>query len=146
MTFLTAYKKVDNLIKDAYASDSGVSTYIEEIERTSYQNWYGVRWEDTYKKLKHYRYIRNQIVHDDNASEESLCSFEDVQWLEKFYNDLLIGDDPLARRGHIVRQNSSVHKNTPRQKPVYTNNKQIPTHSKKSLFKRVSDFFKKLFH
>lgn len=141
MNFLTVYKKIDNFIKEAYFSDSGVSTYIEDLELGQCRNWYGISWEDTYKKLKHYRYIRNRIVHDNNASEETLCSEKDVQWLERFYNDLLNGNDPLARRWCLEKQaNESKNTFDGKREPLSNNDT-----SKESGFKKISNFFKRLF-
>lgn len=169
MGFLTAYKKVDNFIKDSCSSDNGVTTYIDMLQKNSYQNWYGICWEDTLKKLKYYRYIRNQIAHDDYASEESLISEDDIRWLEQFYSDLLNTRDPLALRAKKERQikAAAAQKHsaakTAGDKPAnvdktaagqtYTDRQSAYCKAessdkgkpKRSILKRISDFFRSLF-
>lgn len=35
-------------------------------------------WKADYLKLKHYRYIRNQIAHENYADESNMCSAQDA--------------------------------------------------------------------
>ena len=96
MGYMNSYKRLDNLCRDC-GYTNGVSGYIEEMERT-YGGTYSVPgWQDDYKNLKHYRWIRNQIAHDNDADEENMCSKEDVQWIENFHQRILDQDDPLAQ-------------------------------------------------
>ena len=53
-------------------------------------------WKDDYFQLKHYRYVRNRIAHENNAEEVDLCTEKDVAWLEAFYQRILTQTDPLA--------------------------------------------------
>lgn len=49
-----------------------------------------------YLQLKHYRYIRNQIAHENYAHESDMCSFKDTAWLDEFYQHIIGQTDPLA--------------------------------------------------
>lgn len=53
-------------------------------------------WKQDYLKLKHYRYIRNQIAHENYAEEENMSCPEDTVWLDNFYNRIMNQTDPLA--------------------------------------------------
>lgn len=63
MGYMTSYKRLDNLCRDMYNGENGVTAYIEEMERYSYSASFIPGWKSTYDALKHYRYIRNQIAH-----------------------------------------------------------------------------------
>jgi hypothetical protein len=89
--FLDVYKRLDNLCKDIFHSDRGISTYIENLEHLrSYQ------YENDYRRLKEYRYIRNQIVHENNVDEEDMYDQDDIRWLEEFYERIMNQTDPLC--------------------------------------------------
>lgn len=96
MSFLQSYKRLDNLCKDVCRSDRGVSSYIEAMERIPSGAVRVPGWKDDYYKLKHYRYIRNKIVHDVGAEEAVLCSAADIVWIDRFYNRILNRQDPLS--------------------------------------------------
>ena len=70
--------------------------YIAEMESSVYGARYVPGWESDLKKLKHYRWVRNRIVHDPEFSEEDLTGQEDVRWLEDFYDRIMDQTDPLA--------------------------------------------------
>lgn len=53
-------------------------------------------WVSDYKNLKHYRYIRNQIVHENNINEDSICNEDDLMWVEQFHKRIINQTDPLA--------------------------------------------------
>ncbi len=111
--FLQSYKRLDNLCKDILKSEKGVTTYIEYLERIN-QN----QFKDDYYKLKHYRYVRNKIVHENNASEENMCTSSDIEWIENFYNRILNQTDPLALHQQNVKQKSA-NKNLSRSTNTY---------------------------
>lgn len=94
MGFMTSYKRLDNLCKDM--NGIGVSGYIADMEDLKNDMFSVPEWKDDYYKLKHYRYIRNRISHDNDADEESLCSIEDTRWIENFYQKIISQSDPLA--------------------------------------------------
>lgn len=53
-------------------------------------------WEKDYLQLKHYRYIRNQIAHENHAHESDMCSVKDTAWLDEFYQRIIGQTAPLA--------------------------------------------------
>ena len=73
------------------------------------------QWKTDYLKLKHYRYIRNRIAHDNNADESLLCKKEDARWIDGFYNRIINGQDPLTlyRKKPIASQKRKKSKNNP---------------------------------
>ena len=101
MGFMSAYKHLDTICRDM--NGVGVSGYIEDMER--YRN--GIMkvqgWDSDYRQLKHYRWVRNQIAHEMNAEEENMCTPEDTEWLENFYQRIMERSDPLARYAAIRR-------------------------------------------
>jgi hypothetical protein len=96
MSYIEAYKRLDNLCKDIFQSETGVTTYIcnlEEIRRSRFQN---VNVDSDYKKLKQCRYKRNQIVHENDVDEEDMCDESDIWWIEEFYQRILHQTDPIS--------------------------------------------------
>lgn len=91
---MNSYKRLDNLCKDM--NSKGVSGYLEDMERNPNGNYFIADWKNDYKTLKHYRYIRNKIAHDNYAEEANMCSEEDTVWIENFYRRILNRSDPLA--------------------------------------------------
>ncbi len=94
MGFMYSYKRLDNLCKDL--NGIGVTGYIESMEQTPKGANRILGWKDDYYKLKHYRYIRNKIAHDNNADEENMCTEEDELWIQNFYQRILTQQDPLS--------------------------------------------------
>ncbi|WP_299121169.1 DUF6548 family protein [uncultured Eubacterium sp.] len=98
--FFEEYKKLDNLCKDLFKSDRGVSQYIEEMECTplSKSRLVGL-WQDDYKMLKHVRWIRNNIAHNNDYSG---CNKSDVKSVQNFYQKIINQKDPFS----VIAQNS----------------------------------------
>ena len=94
MGYMTSYKRLDNLCRDMYNGENGVTAYIEEMERYSYAASSILGWKSTYDALKHYRYIRNQIAHEEYASEENMTSQADTDWLDNFYQQIMQPGSP----------------------------------------------------
>ncbi len=108
MKFIESYKRLDNLLKDCFNSETGVTSYIKCLEKiNSNKN----DFNDDYKKLKYYRHIRNRIVHDNDASEEKLISKYDVLWIEKFYTRVIKRSDPYSIYCSRRRKTKSTNKN-----------------------------------
>lgn len=98
--FFEEYKKLDNLCKDLFKSDRGVSQYIEEMECTSFTKSRLVEsWQDDYKMLKHVRWIRNNIAHNNDYSG---CNKSDVKNVKDFYQKIINQKDPFS----VIDQNS----------------------------------------
>lgn len=93
MGFMSSYKRLDILCRDM--NGIGISGYISDMEKD--QNHGFVQgWEEDYKNLKHYRWVRNQIAHEADAEEENMCGPEDIEWIEDFYRRIMLQTDPLA--------------------------------------------------
>lgn len=92
------FKCVDMICGDMFSCQHGISQYISEMEQVFPQGRQKVpAWEADYRKLKHIRWLRNQIVHEVSAEN---CDMDDVEWLESFHRRILKGQDPLA----VLRQ------------------------------------------
>ena len=94
MGFMQSYKRLDNLCRDM--NGVGVTGYLEDMDRKSGAGLQVTGWWDDYRQLKYYRHIRNQIAHENNATEEGLCSEDDSAWIEAFHQRILDRTDPLA--------------------------------------------------
>lgn len=104
MGFMQSYKRLDALCRDI--NGIGVTGYIEDMERSGNGNRYISGWSTDYHQLKHYRHLRNQIAHEVDATEEAMCSEEDVIWIEEFHQRILRQTDPLT----ILYKVSLLHK------------------------------------
>ena len=96
MGFIDAYKRLEKLCGEVLDDDRKVSAYIDEMLNTPRGAYYVSGWDKDLKQLKHYRWIRNRIVHDPGCSEENMCSDDDIQWLVDFYSRIMDRTDPLA--------------------------------------------------
>lgn len=97
MSFMDSYKHLEKLCNEIFGTDTrGISTYIEEMERSTNGNFYVENWNEDYKKLKHYRYLRNKISHDPDCTEENMCTAKDTQWIQNFHSRIMNQTDPLA--------------------------------------------------
>ena len=92
--------------------------------------WQG--WVEDLKCLKHYRWVRNQIVHDPNSSEENMCDLSDAQWIDNFYDRIMKQGDPLAMYQKATKPRPVAKPKPLRQSPQaqYTYSVQ-PVYSKK---------------
>lgn len=96
MTFMASYKHLEKLCGDVMGDQRRLSAYIEEMERKPMGPRYVPGWNEDLRRLKHYRWVRNQIVHDPDCEEDDLCAPADVDWLEDFYDRIMEQTDPLA--------------------------------------------------
>ena len=77
--FLEEYKRTDNMIKDAYTTQNGVSSYIKLMEDMSGSVSSKVpSWNAEYKMLKHLRWLRNKIAHETGATELENSDLDDL--------------------------------------------------------------------
>lgn len=103
--FHEKYKMLDALCKDIFSSKDGVTQYLYEMEYTELEYIRQIyNWNDIYYKLKHLRWVRNQLAHEVGAFDYELCTEDDVEWLDDFYNAVLHAIDPLAKVGKMKRQ------------------------------------------
>ncbi len=114
--FMDSYKRLEKLCGDVLNDDRRISAYIDEMLSTVHAEYFVAGWNEDLKKLKHYRWIRNQIVHNPDFSEDS-CTDEDVRWIDNFYNRIMRQTDPLA-----LYREATKPKNKPTPKPVRERN------------------------
>lgn len=96
MGFLEEYKRLEKLCGEVMNDERRVSAYIEDMLNTPRGSYLVENWDDDLKQLKHYRWVRNQIAHDPNCSEENMCNFSDVKWITDFHSRIMNQTDPLA--------------------------------------------------
>ena len=96
MGFINSYKRLEKVCNEIYDSNHGVSAYIDDMARLTSAAFYVFNWNDNLKQLKHYRWIRNQIAHEPNCTEENMCEHGDAQWIDDFYDRIMNQNDPLA--------------------------------------------------
>ncbi len=96
MSFMDSYKRLDNLCKTFAEYPKGISSYIEEMERSNQVRYQNSGWTSDYSRLKEYRHIRNQIAHDNGIFEDEMCDISDDEWLRDFHARILNQTDPLA--------------------------------------------------
>ena len=109
------YKTVDNICRDIFSCQSGVSQYIAEMERYySYGHSLISSWDNDYRMLKRVRWLRNKIAHESYATD---CNEYDAVWLEEFSRRLLERQDPLAllrtaeqKRSNYLPQKERAHR------------------------------------
>lgn len=94
--FLEEYKRLDKLCKELLNSSEGVSSYICEMEMTPYEATANIpTWEATYNEIKHYRWMRNQLVHEISLDED-FCKKEDIEGVKNLYELMFKTQDPLS--------------------------------------------------
>ncbi len=118
--FLEDYKSLDNILKDAYHSETGVSTYIETMEGCADEGSEHVKgWKDDYYLLKRLRWLRNVISHEAGNSE---CEDEDLDRLKDFKERVLSGEDPLVllhKKKQSQKKQNYKHRETVYIQPAY---------------------------
>ena len=88
--FQEQYKRLDKLCRDMYSSSEGVSAYIQDMENTSYKERQAVdNWDAVYKKLKHARWMRNQLAHDISIDTD-FCDVSDIEFIKRFYTSICL--------------------------------------------------------
>ena len=64
MGFIDSYKHLEKLCGEILNDERKVSAYIDEMINTPRGVCLVRGWNEDLKKLKHYRWVRNQIVHE----------------------------------------------------------------------------------
>ena len=155
IVFQEEYKRLDQLCKDYLSSDKGVSSYIEQMEDTAYQNRRYVRsWEEDYKQLKHVRWVRNQLAHEVGTLDSDLCTEEDLEWVKEFTYRIMHGTDPFsvarqAKQAEEARRRASAKSQKSQSaydvlRPSYTPYTPKPQRER-SLLEKIFDFLSDLF-
>lgn len=96
MGFIESYKHLEKLCGEVLNDDRRISAYIDEMMNTPRGSYFVRGWENDLKQLKHYRWIRNQIAHEPDCTEQSMCEPNDTVWLDDFYSRIMNQTDPLA--------------------------------------------------
>ncbi len=104
MGFIDSYKRLEKLCSEVYGDNHGISAYIDEMVKKSDGSYCVSGWNEDLKQLKHYRWLRNQIVHEPNCSEENMCTPEDTQWIDDFHSRIMSANDPLAQYRKFKRR------------------------------------------
>ena len=99
MSFIDSYKRLEKLCSEMYGDPHGLSTYIDEMLGKPNGSYYVSGWNEDLKQLKHYRWVRNQIVHEPGCTEENMCEPSDAQWLDHF---ILVSCQPMIRLHYII--------------------------------------------
>jgi hypothetical protein len=100
MGFMSSYKHLEKLCGEVMNDERKVSAYIDEMVQTPQGAGRVAGWNEDLKRLKHYRWVRNQIVHEPDCTEENMCDPEDVRWLKDFYDRM---------RGGLVATTSALN-------------------------------------
>lgn len=107
MGFMDSYKRLEKLCSELYGDHHGVTSYIDEMKSISNGAFYVRDWDDVLKQLKHYRWVRNQIVHNPGCTEENMCNDHDARWLDNFYSRIMSVNDPLALYRSAMRSKAA---------------------------------------
>lgn len=136
MEFINSYKRLEKLCNEIYDSNHGISAYIDDMARLTSAPLYVFGWNDDLKQLKHYRWLRNQIAHEPNCTEENMCEYGDAQWIDDFYDRIMNQSDPLAmyRKATRPRPAAKPKQQFPSPQPQHTYFVQ-PVSSKKKVRK-----------
>ncbi len=108
MGFMDSYKRLDKLCSEVMGNTKGVSSYIEEMQNTNYGTYYVNGWNEDLKKLKHYRWIRNNIVHEPGCTEQDMCEPSDTLWINNFYSRIMNQTDPIALYYKAAKKQNNV--------------------------------------
>jgi hypothetical protein len=108
MAFLETYKRLDQLCRDLYRDDKGVSSYIEHMKSAGARQ--SPHWNATLQTLIRLRHIRNQLTHEVGTLDQPLCTAEDIQWLQQFHHSIINRTDPIA----LLRKANSRQHSHPR--------------------------------
>lgn len=95
--FLEEFKRLDKLCKEMYRTDTGVTTYINEMKRVPASVSRAVPgWNADLKQLISLRHLRNHLSHDVGTLDKTICTKNDIDWLKAFYKRLYNQSDPLT--------------------------------------------------
>ena len=95
--FFETYKKIDRLCAQMYGlSGGGVTAYIDDMKAHAYGTRRPDNWNATFNTLRRLRHMRNEMAHDEGGFDTAMCTYEDIYWLNSFYDALMHGRDPLS--------------------------------------------------
>ena len=134
MGFIESYKHLEKLCGEVLNDDRRISAYIDEMINTPRGSYLVRGWDDDLKQLKHYRWVRNQIAHEPDCTEQNMCEPFDTVWLDDFYSRIMNQTDPLAlyskaTKPRPAQKSAQAHKP---ESPTYTYSQQTANHKKSS--------------
>lgn len=138
--FFEEYKKLDNLCKDLLGSNQGITQYVNEMEQIPFEKSKLVEsWQYDYKMLKHIRWIRNNIAHNNECSG---CSKSDVKSVKDFYKKIINQKDPfsvIAQNSRELQRSNNKNYNTKRtdETAVYRENNSNADNELKSIIIKI---------
>lgn len=110
--FFEEYKHLNKLCSELYKDQAGVTCYIEHMKRIPWSEYLSIpNWQTDLKELIRLRHIRNYLAHTEGAFEETICTQNDINWLQNFYNRILNQSDPIG----MLYQISEAKKQTAQQ-------------------------------
>lgn len=115
-TFFEEYKLLENLCRDMYHTNTGVTSYIDDMMNTPWRNRCNIaNWESDLIQLKRIRSLLNQLAHTEGTFMEDVCTEKDIQFVKDFYQRIIDGTDPLASKkqnyGNIQMTRTDVNNN-----------------------------------
>lgn len=131
MGFIESYKHLEKLCGEVLNDDRRISAYIDEMINTPRGSYLVSGWDNDLKQLKHYRWVRNQISHEPNCTEENMCEPGDTAWLNNFYARIMNQTDPLTLYAKATKPR-------PVQKPTQTYKHETYTYFKPVKSKKKS--------
>lgn len=141
MSFIESYKHLDKICGEMFETQYGVSAYIEEMLNNPHGSFLVRGWENDLKQLKHYRWIRNQIVHEPDCYEETMCEAGDDEWLDDFYERIINQTDPLAMYRKATRPqpvaNPKQSYQSPQPQHTYSVQPSQPKHKSKKVIRWI---------
>ena len=96
MGFIDSYKRLEKLCGEILNDERKVSAYIDEMKNTPRGSYLVTGWDADLKKLKNYRWERNQNVHEPGCTAENMCRPEDALLLDNFYSRIMNQSYPLS--------------------------------------------------
>ena len=95
--FFDLFTKVDKLCIDIYQNEHGLADYVEDMRSISTCTVEEIPdWGADLFQLITLRNIRNSLINTPGAFSEEVCTQEQVDWLERFYQRIMDRQDPLA--------------------------------------------------
>lgn len=113
MSFIESYKHLEKLCGEILDDERCISAYIDEMENTDNGSWVVDGWNYDLKQLKHYRWIRNKIVHEPNCTEQNMCDSDDIAWIELFHSRIMNQSAPLALYLKATKSDPTPHNAKP---------------------------------
>lgn len=134
MGFIESYKHLEKLCGEVLNDDRRISAYIDEMINTPRGTYLVRGWDNDLKQLKHYRWVRNQIAHEPDCTEQNMCEPSDTVWLDDFYSRIMNQTDPLAlyskaTKPHLTAKSTQTRKV---ETPIYSDPQQTANHKKSS--------------